>query len=112
VATTLAAGGLEATPPRGLDVADTAADGLPAQAGATDGMEQPAMKPPIDVVARARSLLHNVPLPVIEYNIPVVQVERYIFDALDLLFLTNTVVDSSKYSMHFLSFFWYSRIQK
>lgn len=46
---------------------------------ATDGMEQPAVEAPIDAVALARSLLPTAPLPAIEYNIPVLEVERCIF---------------------------------
>jgi hypothetical protein len=42
------------------------------------------MDAPNDALALA--LLPTVPHPAIEYNLPVLQVERYIFDALALLF--------------------------
>jgi hypothetical protein len=44
-----------------------------------------------DAVALARTLLPAAPLPVIEYNIPVLQVERHISDAPDLLFFVCTL---------------------
>jgi hypothetical protein len=79
-------------------------DGLAAAPGALatapGGLPQPAVEAPFDVVALARALLPTVPHPAIEYNLPVLQVERYILDALDLLFFTSTVVDSSKTRFH------------
>jgi hypothetical protein len=60
--------------------------GLAAQAGAADGLPQLVVEAPFDAVALARALLPTVPHPVIEYNLLVLQVERYILDALDLFF--------------------------
>jgi hypothetical protein len=95
---------LAAVTPDGLAAAPgalaTAPGGLAAQARAAGGLPQPAVEAPFDVVALARALLPTVPHPAIEYNLPVLQVERYILDALDLLFFTSTVVDSSKTRFH------------
>jgi len=44
----------------------------------------------IDADAHARSLLPTVCHPAIEYSLPILQVERYKFDALHLLFHTST----------------------
>ena len=61
--------GAMATPPGGLD----------AQAAATDGHVQPAVEAPTDAsaLALARTLLPTAPLPAIEYNLPVLEVQRY-----------------------------------
>jgi hypothetical protein len=56
---------------------------------------------PIDAVALARTLLPTAPHPKIEYNLPVLRVERYklrelIFDFCTcIVVFTSTVVDSS-----------------
>ena len=50
--------------------------GLAAQAGAADGLPQLAMENTNNAVALVRALLSAAPLPAIEYNLPVLQVER------------------------------------
>ena len=50
--------------------------GLAAQAGAADGLPQLAMENTNNAVALARALLPAAPLPAIEYNLRVLQVER------------------------------------
>jgi len=55
-----------------------APDGQASQAGATDGL-QPAVEASIDALALARSLLPTAPHPARECNIPVLQVQRYIY---------------------------------
>jgi hypothetical protein len=67
----------------------------PPRGGAPDGLAQVAVDAPNDALALARALLPTVPHPAIEYHLPVLQVERYIFDALALLFFTSTA-DTSK----------------
>jgi len=81
-----AAGGLTATPrglaapAGGLAMATgciaTSGGGLDAQARVVDGLPQPAEEATVDVVALARSLLPTVPHPAIEYNLPVLDVQR------------------------------------
>ena len=81
-----AAGGLAATP-RGLAVLAsglaiatggiaTSVGGLAAQARVPDGLPQTAKEGTVDVVALVRSLLPTVPHPAIEYNLPVLDVQR------------------------------------
>jgi len=64
----------------GLAAADgglaTATGALAAQAGAADGLPQLDMENTNNAVALARALLPAAPLPAIEYNLPVLQVER------------------------------------
>jgi hypothetical protein len=45
----------------------------------------------VDDVSRARQLLPTVLHPAIECDLPVLQMERYKFDAFDLLFHTSTI---------------------
>jgi hypothetical protein len=87
-----ASGGLAATP-GGLDVAP---GGLNAAPGAlADVLQQPTVEAPIDVVALARALLPTAPHPEIEYNLPILRVERYKLHALISDFCTYTVVFTS-----------------
>ena len=53
--------------------------GLDAQAAAADGHVQPTVEAPTDAsaLALARTLLPTAPLPAIEYNLPVLEVQRY-----------------------------------
>jgi hypothetical protein len=50
-------------------------------AAATDGIVHSNVEAPMDALAIARSLLPTPRLPAIEYNLPVLQVQRYIFHA-------------------------------
>ena len=68
-------GALASTSPGALGAAP---DGQASQAGATDGL-QPAVEASIDALALARSLLPTAPHPARECNIPVLQVQRYIY---------------------------------
>jgi len=99
LATAPAAGGRAATPTGGLDAAANgqqlspgalglAAEGAERLANAGQGGDGQVL--PIDAVAHARSLLPTVCHPAIEYNLPVLEVERYKIDALDLLFHTSS----------------------
>lgn len=54
---------------------------------------QPDQALPIDDAARARLLLPTICHPAIEYNLPVVEVERYKSNALDLLFHAISVLN-------------------
>ena len=63
-------------PADGLQQLDAALGGQATTAGGLAA--QAAVKNPSDATAQARALLPTAPVPAIEYNLPVVQVERYI----------------------------------
>ena len=65
------------------DLGTLAADGGPQPAG--DDARQ------VDAVALAKSLLPTVGVLAIEYNLPILEVDRYKLDALVLFFFQNHV---------------------
>jgi len=102
----LAAGpGTLAVAPDGLGALAEAADGGP-QSGddarqVADGGPQPDDDArQVDAVALAKSLLPTVGVPANEYNLPILEVDRYILDALVLLFFFNSIVSLKHADIH------------
>ena len=50
--------------------------------GPANGVPLPAVEGPSDFVALARTMMPIVPIPAIEHNLPVLEVQRYILEAL------------------------------
>ena len=81
-------GGLDVAPsglktPSGIldaqpDSVAAAPNGLAAQAEGADGLAQPAVEANIGTLALVIDLLPTISHPAIEYNVPVLEVERYI----------------------------------
>ena len=91
--------------PDGLGALAGAADGGP-QSGddarqVADGGPQPDDDArQVDAVALAKSLLPTVGVPANEYNLPILEVDRYILDALVLLFFLNSIVRLKHADIH------------
>ena len=96
----LAAGALEALA-AGPGTLAVASDGLGALTGAADGGPHPSNDArQVDIVALAKSLFPSVVVLAIDYNLPILEVDRYILDALVLLFFLNSIVSLKHADIH------------